>query len=226
MKSRHSNHQKRGPRPIEEQVQTLAAAFSLSADRALTFIATELPQLTLPSDADRWFAILSPTTLERASPTRCDADRRYYEGLYLIFQRLTQSCSFTNNALIPLYKRRLFQRSETIAAIDQVAQRQKGDILIIPANIGFGGGTSLWRSGDKSFGLRSSEVACIILSNLESLRKFENLEIECAGDEVNPECGSVKGVPCFRCKKGMITYYVNELGCGRNSLGTGYGFFP
>ncbi len=218
-------------KPIKEQVTKLAELFSVSPDDALKLVET-LPK-DLPNGAEGWFAILSPAALEKLFPNEKDPAERYCKAVSLTIEKLAASRKFYNYREGEITTKRLRQHSRTVAALAKIAESQKGDILIIPAQLGLRHrGRSVRRARvcftPGEYGLRALDVGCVALTHPERFVRWEELDMDCAGDDFAPDTdGGFDGAPRF------FFFYDDALEFGalyvRNALddmGSASGFPP
>lgn len=91
----------------------------------------------------------------------------------------------------------------TTHALDLVAENQPGDILVIAAQLGMSHrGRSVRRAREvfveNEFGLGSLAVGSIILTHPERLVRYEELDMDCSGDEFAPAAdGDFSYAPVF-----------------------------
>lgn len=167
------------PRPIKDQVMTLAEIFGLDPRPALRF-AEELPGL--PKGAEGWFAIPRWQAVSSES---------YNEALQKALDLLRQQRGLHNQREGRLGGECLRQEDRTIEALEALAAEQEGsDILVLGAQLGLlHRGRSVRRTrelfGPEEFGLDTFGVAGILLTHPRRLRCF-HLGIYCAGDKYAP----------------------------------------
>jgi hypothetical protein len=223
----------KGPRPIAEQIRTLANIFGLDPSHALEFAEKVLPTLTLPEGTEGWFAILSPTALEKLFPQAIDLGDRYCQAVSLVLGKIAASRKFYNYREGQITKDRLRQHSRTVAAIGKIAESQKGDILVVPAQLGLcHRGRSVRRarvcliSGE--FGLRALDVGCIALTHPERLVRFEELDMDCSGDEFDDPDSVVRfGRAPYLCfHDDWVKFGTFRVGNARVYFGSASGFLP
>jgi hypothetical protein len=221
----------KGARPIKEQVAKLAELFSVSSDDALKF-AESLPA-TLPNGAEGWFAILSPAALEKLFPNEQDPAERYCKAVSLTIEKLAASRKFYNYRENQITPKRLRQHARTIAALAKIAESQKGDILIIPAQLGLRHrGRSVRRARvcfkTGEYGLRSLDVGCIALTHPERFVRYEELDTDCAGDDFAPDAGGdFDGAPCFDFFVGVrLEFGARYVDFASARMGSASGFPP
>ncbi|MFA5053433.1 MAG: hypothetical protein WC565_05205 [Parcubacteria group bacterium] len=221
----------KGPRPIDEQIKTIAEIFGLDPTGALEYV-KDLPQL--PKSAEGWFAI--PTAAAIAAkhfPEVTDPAEAYCRALGLVHAKIAESRSFYNYRDGELTPERLKVFANTAQAQDIIAEKQPGEILIIAAQLGLQHrGRSVRRAREifaaNEFGLTSLAVGSIILVHPERLVRFDELDMDCPGDEFDVPDDSVHFslAPIFNFNDGQvefITFCSGSVGAG---CGSASGFLP
>jgi hypothetical protein len=208
----------KGPKPIQDQIKALAKIFGLNPVDALEY-AKNLPEL--PDDAEGWFAIPSVEALAKKHfPKVTDPAEQYCRAVQLIHAKINGSRIFHNWLKGQITTAQLRVHARTAHALDLIAQQQKGDILIIAAQLGLRHcGKSVRRAREvfkaNEFGLGSIAVGSIILTHPKRLVRWEELEMDCAGDEFAPIVGVVfSEAPVFDFygdgKVGFDSHSVND----------------
>ena len=176
---------------LEEQVVALTKYFpELKTDAVYNYIRTRLPA-ELPSGAEGWFAV----------PRRSAIGKEYRTALI----RMTSIMKSYGFAYIwgEEYYDYLFSTDRTLDYLEKIGSRQKGDILIIPAQFGMrfaGQSVAHARSSYEAheFGLGIFEIGCMLLTNTERLSSPRDLFVDCAGDTYRPAPGpDANRVPYF-----------------------------
>ena len=223
----------RGPKPIGEQVDILAKVFSLSLGFTSDFIEKVLPTLTLPEGADGWFAIPSlDAVAQRFFPEVTDPAERYCRAVNLVMEKLGASRKFVNYRKGELTTDRLRQHARTLHALDVIAETQQGDILIVPAQFGkLHRGQSVRRArevmGANEFGLGAFAVGCMALTHPERFVRWEQLHVDCAGDEFAPGAGGgFVDAPLFGFDVGKLGFRTYWFSGARGGCGSVSAFLP
>ena len=183
-----------GPKPIQDQIKALAKIFDLNPADALEY-AKNLPEL--PDGAEGWFAIPSIEALTKKHfPKVTDPAEQYCRAIQLVHTKIKGSRLFHNWREGQITAAQLRVHARTAHAIDLIAEQQKGDILIIAAQLGMRHrGKSVRRAREvfkaNEFGLGSLAVGSIVLTHPERLVRWEELDMDCAGDEFAPDAGGV-----------------------------------
>lgn len=206
----------KGPKPIVDQIKAIAKIFGLDPSQAIEF-AKNLP--ALPEGAEGWFAIPSVDALAKKHfPEVTDPVQKYCQAVQLVHAKIAASRSFYNYREGQITPAQLRVHARTAHALDLIVETQKGDILIVAAQLGMRHrGKSVRRAREvfvaNEFGLGSLAVGSIVLTHPERLVRWEELDMDCAGDEFSPEAdGDFSRSPCFRFRGGGVgfdTYFVD-----------------
>lgn len=212
----------KGPKPIADQIKALAKIFDLDPSQALEF-AKNLP--ALPDGAEGWFAILSVDALAKKHfPEVKGPGEKYCQAVLLVCAKIAASRrSFHNYHKEEITPVQLRVHTRTAHALYLIAKTQPGDIQIVAAQLGMRHrGKSVRRArevfvgshrspeallpGDE-FGLGSLAVGSILLTHPERLVQWEQLHIDCAGDEFAPIAGGgFSFVTVFRFEGGGVEF--------------------
>ena len=117
-------------------------------------------------------------------------------------------------------------------ALAQITEVQRGDILIVAAQLGLNHrGESVRRAREKfvagEFGLGSLIVGSIILTHPERFVRWEQLHVDCAGDEFFPEAdGKFDNAPFFSFSDGKVEFYTDWVSSTSALFGSASGFLP
>lgn len=207
----------KGPKPITDQIKALAKIFDLDPSQAIEF-AKNLP--ALPEGAEGWFAIPSVDALAKKHfPEVTDPAQKYCQAVQLVHAKIEASRSFYNYREGQITPAQLRVHARTAHALDLIAETQKGDILIVAAQLGMRHrGKSVRRAREvfvvNEFGLGSLAVGSIVLTHPERLIRWEELDMDCSGDEFSPEAdGDFSESPYFFFDDGKVkfgTYFVDD----------------
>ncbi len=190
----------KGPKPIEEQILALAKIFNLDPTQALKYT-KNLPQL--PKGAEGWFAVVSPGAIQKLFPDTDEEAERYCRMLQIVHEKIAASRRFYNYREGQIDTAHLKVHPRTAQMMSQLAEQQPGHILIIAAQLGMRHrGRSSRRAREvfttNEFGLTSVSVGSIILTHPERLVRWEELDMDCAGDEFSDEgVEQFERAPCF-----------------------------
>ncbi|MCX6796177.1 MAG: hypothetical protein NTW06_01620 [Candidatus Falkowbacteria bacterium] len=203
----------KGPKPISEQVDILAKLLGLSLGFTSEYIEKVLPTLELPNGAEGWFAIPSVGALAaRFFPEVKDEAECYCRAVQLIHEKIAASRPFYNCREGEITTDHLRVHVRTAHALDLIAETQKGDILIIAAQVGMRHrGKSVRRAREvfvaNEFGLGSLAVGSIALTHPDRFVRFDELDVDCAGDEFSPDAdGDFSRAPDFLFSVGEVRF--------------------
>lgn len=179
-------------------------------------------RLALPENAEGWFAI---SRWEKFAPT-------YGEAVQVVLAKLGSTRTFHNYREGQLGPDRLRQHERTVKMFQTLGDRQKGDILIVPAQFGLlHRGQSVRRAREvfktNEFGLGTFAVACMLLTHKERLVQWEQLHVDCAGDEYAPEAGSrFEIAPLFGFSAGGVRFGTDWTDRAFEGYGSVSAFLP
>ncbi|MBI1984590.1 MAG: hypothetical protein HYS60_00565 [Candidatus Wildermuthbacteria bacterium] len=210
----------KGPKGIEDQIKALAKIFGLDPSHALEY-AKNLPQL--PNGAEGWFAI---PRWEKVAKT-------YNEAIERMLKVIASMRKFTNYREGQLGPDRLRQSQRTIEMLNKIGETQQGDILIIAGQLGLRHrGRSVRRARvvfqTNEFGFGAFAVGCMLLTHPERLEKYEDLFIDCAGEEYDYPGDAVRfgHAPCFHFRGGRVGFVTGWVGGTGVGYGSSSGFAP
>jgi hypothetical protein len=190
-----SGHKVKG---ITEQTNILRQLFP-----GVGFANEKLAEAELPQHAEGWFAIPKWQTI---APTYNEAVLKVLEAL-----KKSRKDGFYNYRDGELGSEYLRQHQRTVTAFEKLAAEQPDhDILVVPAQFGLRHrGRSVRRAREvfqtNEFGLGAFAVAIMILTHPERFTKYEDLCVDCSGDEYAPGAvGGFSGAPYF-------FWYVGKL---------------
>lgn len=208
------------PKGIADQLAQLRVLFP-TVGRANIGILFDGP---LPDGAEGWFAI----------PRWDCIASTYNEALDVVLATLAETRPFHNCREGQLGPNRLRRSDRTVEMRKKLIMEQNADILIVPAQFGKRhAGRSVRRAralmeNTNEFGLGAFEVACMLLTHIERLTRYEDLWIDCAGDEYDYPAAVVRFVsaPFFNFSGGQLRFGTcwDGLACGR--FGSASGFLP
>ena len=206
-------------KPLTKQIGTLAELFGLDGEKALAF-AENLPEL--PEGAEGWFAI--PKWQAVAST--------YGEAVENMFALIGGGRGFKNWREGKLGKQYLRQSERAEQVFARLCEQQDGDILIIPAQFSLRHrGRSVRRARavftESEFGLGSFAVGCMLLTHPEREQVWEQLHIDCSGDEYAPAGdGKFVSAPFFDWGDGKLRFSTGWTGNADKQYGSASGFAP
>lgn len=220
VKSNYGYPQGYAVKPVCEQLIELSKHFNGLNTNDVLACSKELP--ALPAGAEGWFAV---PRWEKVAKT-------YNEAVEKVLDMIGKTRTFHNyrkGNLGPSYLR-LSER--TAVALQMLGEKQKGDFLLIPAQFGL---THRSRSvrrvrvvyAPHEFGLGSFIAGCMILSHPERLVCWEQLHIDCPGDEYSPDGDGVfSSAPIFNFDGGEFKFSASWVGDADELYGSASGFLP
>jgi len=156
----------------------------------------------------------------------------YGEALETVLALLAKSRKFYNWRSGQLGAKQLRQSVRTSAMLAKCSEGQPGDSIILPAQLGFRHrGRSVRRAREvflgNEFGLDAFTVACILLTHPEREQVWEQLHIDCSGDEFSPDAdGQFGGAPFFDFLGGELEFGSSWVGHAYDYYGSASGFSP
>ncbi|MCP6726858.1 MAG: hypothetical protein KJI69_02345 [Patescibacteria group bacterium] len=181
------------PKGIAEQVAILRELFPELKDATFD---ESIASQALPEGAEGWFAI---PRWELIASTNGEAVQKVLD---LIKQ--TRNDKFYNYRQDRLGPNWLRQRGRTVMMLQKLGEQQaKHDILVIPAQFGLhhrGRSVRLAREdfNASEFGLGAFAIGIMLLTHSERFQHFNDLWIDCAGEEYAPGAdGQFNSAPYF-----------------------------
>ncbi len=220
----------KGPKPIAEQVQTIASMFGLDPTQALEF-SKNLP--TLPEGAEGWFAIPKVSAVgKKQFPAITNKAEQYCEAVKLVHTKLADGRSFYNYRNGEIVPSKLRQHARTVDFLEHLEAEQQGDILIIAVQYGMRHrGKSVRRAREtfasNEFGLGAFTIGCMALVHPERYVRWEELDTDCAGDEFAPDAvGGFSGSPFFSFNDGGLGFFADGVSLAYVRYGSVSAFVP
>ena len=176
---------------ITEQTNRLRELFP-----GIGYANEKLAEATLPENAEGWFAI---PRWEKVAPT-------YGEALQKVFDLIkqTRNGAFYNYHEGQLGSNQLRQSAKSVSIFQKLGDEQKDhDILVVPAQFGIRHrGRSVRRAREvmnaNECGLGAFAIGIMLLSHPERLAHYDDLWIDCGGDEFAPNAdGDFSRSPYF-----------------------------
>ncbi len=218
-----------GPKPIAQQVKTIATMFGFDPTYALEF-AKNLPML--PEGAEGWFAIPKVSDVgKKYFPTIIDKAEQYCKAVKMVLALLAESRSFTNYRKGEIVPSKMRQHARTEQCLEHLEVEQKGSILIIAVQYGMRHrGKSVRRAREtfasNEFGLGAFAIGCMYLVHPERCVRFEELDIDCAGDEFSYLDGAFSEYPVFFFGDGRLSFGTGNVSSTRARFGSVSAFVP
>lgn len=188
------------PKAITVQTNCLRELFS-----GIGYADEKLVEQELPEKAEGWFAI----------PRWEKFALSYQEAVKKVLEKIRETrkgkfCNYRQGQLGPEYLR---QHSKTARMFQMIGNQQKNhDILVIPCQFGIlHRGRSVRRAREvmksTEFGLGAFAVGIMLLTHPERLQHYNDLWIDCAGDEYSSEPGGgFVLAPCFYFHDGWVEF--------------------
>jgi hypothetical protein len=217
----------KGPKLIEQQIKAIAEIFGLDPASALEY-AKKLP--VLPDGAEGWFAIPSVDALAaKHFPEVTDPVEKYCRALQLVHQKIAESRSFYNYRDGQIDTAHIKVSLRTQEMMQKIAETQKGDILIIAAQLGKRhGGRSVRRAREvfvaNEYGLTSVAGGSIVLVHPERLVRWEELDMDMAGDEFSVDGDGFFGHAPFFYFHGKVRFGTEGVSDPFDNFGSASGF--
>jgi hypothetical protein len=215
------------PKSIAEQVQTLHYLFPVIKNATYDESIASQP---LPPNAEGWFAIPWWEKIVADIP----AGRQVYgEAVQRVLDLISETRNgefhnYREGQLGPSYLR---QFRKSIRAWKKIRQEQKDhDILIIPAQFGLcHAGRSIRRArvvmNRSEFGLGAFAVGIMLLTHPERLMNYNDLWIDCAGDEYAPDADGVfSESPIFLFHDDKVKFHTRWVSRALDGYGSASGF--
>jgi hypothetical protein len=149
----------------------------------------------------------------------------------LIHEKIAASRNFCNYREGKITSAHLRVHTRTISALEQLG-RQESEILIIAAQLGMSHrGRSVRRAREvmraSQFGLGSFAVGIMLLTHPERLQHYDDLWIDCTGDEFSPGAdGDFSRAPVFRFSGGGVWFGAGRVDGASDYYGSASGFLP
>ena len=185
---------------ITEQTNILRQLFP-----GIGFADEKLAEQPLPPNAEGWFAIPKWQTL---APT-------YGEAVEKVLAMIASKRKFYNYRDGQLGAEYLRQHAKTVKMFQKLGDEQKDhDILVVPAQFGLRHkGRSVRRAREvftaNEFGLGAFAVGIMLLTHPEREVQWEQLHVDCAGDEFSPDAdGDFSSAPIFYFNDGKVELHA------------------
>ena len=176
----------------------------------------------LPQGAEGYFVI---PRWEKVAPT-------YNEAVQKVLDLIKQTRKFYNYREGALGPDRLQQSNRTKQMFAKLGKNQKGDLLVVPAQFGMlHRGQSVRRAREifmiNEFGLGAFALGCMILTHPDRMVRWEELDMDCAGDEYAPGADGVfSRAPRFRFGGDGVRFGAGSVGDAGGDYGSASGFVP
>lgn len=211
-----SGHRK--PKLIAEQVKCLRELPEL---KDATFD-EKIAARPLPEGAEGWFAI----------PRWQKIAKTYGEAVQKVLAAIGSKRKFYNYREGQLGPEYLCKHERSARMFEQIGKSQNGNIFVVPAQFGFcHRGKSVRRAREvfvpNEFGLGAFSVGIMLLTHPERLAHYNNLWVDCAGDEFAPNAdGKFSFAPYFSFGVGGVGFGTHWVGLAYAYDGSSSAFLP
>ena len=206
------------PRTAADQLQRLHKLFL-----ELRTADLQVADGKLPEDAEGWFLV---PRWEKIAPTYGEAVQKVLDLI-----KKTRGGRFYNYREGRIGPQFLRQSEKSAAAWRKIGEEQKDhDVLVVPAQFGLlHRGRSVRRARevmfDNQFGLGAFAIGIMLLTHPERLQHYDDLWIDCAGDEHSPGGDGVfSDAPIFIFYDGKVEFDANDCGHYDEYYGSASGF--
>ena len=211
----------RKPKSITEQCNILRQIFP-----GVGFADEKLAERAVPANAEGWFAIPKWQTI---APTYSEAVVKVLDAI-----KKARNGKFYNYRDGQINGERLRQSVKSAAVFQKLGDEQKDhDILVVAAQFGLRHrGRSVRRAREvmraNEFGLGAFAVGIMILTHAERLQHYDDLWIDCAGDEFDDPVADVRFVHalCFNFYDGKVGFGAVWFGNAVEYCGSASAFVP
>ena len=211
----------RKPKSITEQCNILRQIFP-----GVGFADEKLAEREVPANAEGWFAIPKWQTI---APTYSEAVQKVLDAV-----KLARNGKFNNYRDGQINEERLRQTAKTASVFQKLGDEQKDhDILVVAAQFGIRHrGRSVRRAREvfavSEFGLGAFAVGIMILTHPERLMNYDDLWIDCSGDEFDVPDADVRfdHAPYFDWDGGRVKFGTVWFGGVGDCFGSASAFVP
>lgn len=209
------------PIKVSDQIDILHGFWpGLKTDK-VSQILKNYSNLDIPDWIEGLFAIIRPEFFSD----------KYGEELEEVLKALSKSrkekfINYRENQLGPEYLR---QTQKTITALQKITEQQDSDILILPAQFGIKHrGKSVRRARETfeqhEFGTNSKDTATMLITHLNRLQHYDDLWIDCSGDEFSGAVDRFSRAPYFYFYGGLVKFNAGWFGIAHSRYGSVSGF--
>jgi hypothetical protein len=211
----------RKPKSITEQCNILRQIFP-----GVGFADEKLAEREVPANAEGWFAIPKWQTI---APTYSEAVQKVLDAI-----KKARNGKFYNYRDGQLNDQRLRQTAKTASVFQKLGDEQKDhDILVVAGQFGLRHrGRSVRRAREvfsvNELGLGAFAVGIMILTHAERLQHYDDLWIDCAGDEFDDPVADVRfdHAPCFSFSDGEVVFGARWFGRAYGYCSSASAFVP
>jgi hypothetical protein len=223
----------RGPKSIEDQINLLLKHLpGLDPEATFRYMHDVYSKLNLPEWVEGPFVVPNEYVLaEKFYPEIKGNLARYCAGVNLILEKIGASRAFYNYRAGQITANRFKRTAQTTEMIDRLIDMQKGaDIIIHPMQLGVRYAGRAVKDVRKlytaqEFGEGSLEVGSIVLTHPERLVRWEQLHMDCPGDEFSYGAGGVfGGAPFFGFYDDKVEFNTYKVDSANENYGSASGF--
>ncbi|MDO8579378.1 MAG: hypothetical protein Q7R72_00710 [bacterium] len=221
----------KAPKPIHEQVKIIHQLFrnvswGLFRNVSWGYFRPDERTVAVPSGAEGLFAIPKWQTI---APTYSEAIQKVLDAI-----KKVRYGKFVNYRDGQINEQRLRQTAKTKTAFDMLGDEQKDhDILVVSAQFGIRHrGRSVRRAREvfsqNEFGLGAFAVGIMILTHAKRFQHYDDLWIDCAGDEFDDPYAGVRfaQAPYFGWHGGAAMFNADGFSYAYESCGSASAFVP
>ncbi len=208
------------PKGITEQTNRLRELFP-----GIGYADEKIAEGELPKHAEGWFAIPKWQTV---APTYNEAVQKVLDMI-----KQTRDGKFYNYREGEIGPDRLRQSAKSASVFQKLSDEQKDhNILVVPAQFGIRHrGRSVRRTREvfagNEFGLGAFAIGIMLLTHPERLQHYDDLWIDCAGDEYAPGAdGAFSSAPFFSFDGGQVKFVDGWVGSAVGFYGSASAFVP
>ena len=216
---------------LDRQIARLKELFPTLGDANLEFLElVKSGKVELPPNTEKWGVI--PNWKKRPDLF----DPIYNDGVQKVLNLIkqTRNGAFYNYREGQIGPNRLRQSKRSVEFWDKLIEAQNNpDILIVPFQFGLlYAGKSVRRAIEKflaqEFGLGAFAVGCLLLPHEERLRHYDDLWIDCSGDEYDDPDSVVRFglAPCFEFHGGLVKFASRFVDGARVRYGSASASLP
>lgn len=217
------------PHSIEEQIEILRFHWpQLNPDKAIHYMEKAYSKLKFPEWIEGPFAIIRPGFFSNIYGEEV-------EEILKAFKKARKG-KFVNYRKGQLGSNFLQQHQRTVLYLKKLSKAQnESDILIEPAQFGIRHrGKSVRRAREvfvrDEYGSGAKDIGTKLLTHPERLQRYDDLWIDCAGDEYSSEAGGEFGsAPCFAFsfgfRGGRVRFHSNGVAYASACYGSASSFW-
>lgn len=207
------------PKGITEQIRRLWELFP-----DIGYANEKLAEQPLPEGAEGWFAI----------PRWQKIAKTYPEAVQIVLDMIKKVRGRLYNWREgQIDSQHIRQSAKTVKMFQTLSEQQKdNDILVVPCQFGKRhAGRSVRRAREVmstfEFGLDAFSIGIMLLTHPERLQHYDDLWIDCAGDEFSDGGGSSFGhAPYFRFNDDKVKFDTRGVGYAFDGYGSSSAFVP